>query len=275
MFETVQQKIALGVFIFLLVSIPIGSYVLSQKQTFRSRASEGPKIATDSASPLQEASPSSELSAIDKIKPLTDSLKDPSPTPVTAISFGPTLGFKLTLEGRPEDKMASKVFGGIAECKGQTSPKYLLSVTIDLPDTGIFTNLSLAGLNSGTTYTAYIKPTLQIATSSAFIMSPTITYLNNNQVLKLLTGDLNQDNVINSADYSIEKALIGTNSTSSNWNADADFNLDGVVNTIDLAFISKNMAKTGDSGVWISTPSGSSGYWLWVPQQLPENIPEL
>lgn len=274
MFETWQQKAALAVFIFLLLTIPIGSYLLSQRQTFRSRASEGPKIATGSATPLEEATASSLISPLDQIKQLTNALKEASasPTPVTAFSFGPTLGFKLSLEGRPEGKMTSKVFVGISEGKAQNPPKYLLSFTIDLPDTGIFTNLSLAGLNAGSNYTAYLKPTVQIATSSSFIMSPTVSYLNNNKPLNLLTGDLNQDNVINSADYSIEKALLGTNSNFKNWNPDADFNLDGVVNSIDLAYIIKNMAKTGDSGVWTSTPtkpsgttSSSSGYWLWMP----------
>lgn len=285
MFETLKQKIALAVFIILLISIPIGSYLLSQQQTIKTRASEGKKTATKSAS-LLESTASSSLSPLDEISDLVKALEEAetTPTPVTATSFGPTLGFKLTLEGRPAGRMASKVFVGITEgATAQGAPKYLLSFTIDLLDNGVFNNLSLAGLTPGNTYTAYIKPTVQLATSSAFIMSPTISYINSNQNMTLLTGDLNQDNVINSADYSIEKSLLGTNSASTNWNLDADFNLDGVVNIVDLSFISKNMAKTGDSGVWISTPAtpsaslnspiggptshptGSSGYWLWVP----------
>ena len=47
-----------------------------------------------------------------------------------------------------------------------------------------------------------------------------------------------------------------------NWiknNDNADFNRDGIINLFDLSIIIKNMAKTGDSGVWVSTPATSSG----------------
>ena len=120
-------------------------------------------------------------------------------------------------------------------------------------------------------------------------MSPTQSNLNSNQPIFLLTGDLNEDNVINSADYSIAKTAFGAKPNSANWNENIDFNVDGIINSADIAIIIKNMAKTGDSGLWISQvasgsaslldqtpagsvsaepvyhPSGSSGYWLWVP----------
>jgi len=103
-------------------------------------------------------------------------------------------------------------------------------------------------------------------------MSPTETNLNSSQPLFLTTGDLNEDNTINSADYTIAKNLYGTTPASSEWNFRVDFNLDGIINNVDLAYIIKNFGKTGVSSTWLSAPatatgsgSPSGGYWLWVP----------
>jgi hypothetical protein len=122
---------------------------------------------------------------------------------------------------------------------------------------------------------------IQIATSSAFIMSPTVTNLNDGQALPLASGDLNDDNAINSADYSIAQKAFGATPSSSNWNDNIDLNKDGVVNVIDLSIISKNLGAVGASGAWtsplpniatksaeINTSIGSpnqGGYWIWVP----------
>lgn len=300
MFSTWKQRIALGIYIFLLLSIPVGSYLVSQQTQTKSKASEEPNTADKIVNRLDNATPSG--SARDKIRDLLlSSSPSASPTtsssasatPTTAVTFGPTLNFKLALEGRPTNppKQAGKVFVGIT--KGLTIGKqttYLLSFTIDLPDTGEYEGLSLAGLDAGTQYTAYIKPSAQIATSSAFVMSPGITALNSNKTISLTTGDLNQDNVIDQADYTIALAAYGTRSGGINWNPAVDFNLDGVVNNYDLAYIVKNMAKVGVSGPWISSPSakikttpqeiggpkgeiipqlspdGQNGYWIWVPK---------
>lgn len=294
MFSTWKQRIALGIYLFLVLSIPLGSYLVSQRTQVKSKAfEETDKIVNK----VSDATPSG--SARDKIRDLllsSSSSASPSPspsvTPTTAISFGPTLNFKLTLEGRPTNpsKQAGKVFIGITKglALGKQST-YLLSFTIDLPDAGEYEGLSLAGLDAGSQYTAYIKPTAQIATSSAFVMSPGITALNSNRTISLLTGDLNQDNVIDQADYNIALAAYGTHTEGINWNPTADFNLDGVVNNYDLAYIVKNIQKVGVSGPWISSrsaelkssqsiggaddqlipqlaPDGQSGYWIWVPK---------
>lgn len=291
MFETWQQKALLGVFIALLLTIPIGSYLVTQRTAQKASASQVP-----SSLPITESTASAKLSPLDEIRKLTEDLKNTTSTEsaVTADSFGPVLSFQLKLEGRPAGRQSSKVFVGLSDftLNSSSAPKYLLSFTIDLPDNGTFNKLSLAGLTPGNKYSAYIKPSAQLATSSAFIMNPTTSFINNNQPLSLLTGDLNEDNVINSADYSIAKGALGSTPTSAGWNEIIDFNKDGIVNTLDLAFITKNMAKTGESGVWVSPipttssstglsyppatgglestpsshPSGSSGYWIWVPQ---------
>jgi len=57
---------------------------------------------------------------------------------------------------------------------------------------------------------------------------------------RLLTGDLNQDNIINSVDYS---------ALNSNWftsNATSDLNKDGLVNSIDFSFMNQNWLTNGE-----------------------------
>jgi|SRR3990167_5122843 len=266
MFSSTKQKLILGLYIFLILSIPIGAYLMSQRQTTKSQASE--KV--DRNVSLKKTSSTTSTPSAQKKIIIPTPTATPSPTPAIASTFGPTLNFKLILEGRPTNRQGGKVFIGIAEGAPAVKPKYLVSFTVDLPDSGIFDGLSLAGLNSGTQYSAYIKPTVQIATSSAFIMSPSITKLNNDQPIKLLTGDLNEDNTINSADYAIAKSHFGTTPQSSTWNINIDFNKDGVINTVDLGFIIKNFGKSGESGVWISPPptqaTSSGGLWMWIPE---------
>lgn len=274
MFTTLAQKILLGLYVFLILSIPIGAYVASSNQSQNTKTSAS--LDKPITNPIPSLAPAEQLKQLSEKKALGS--LTPTPTPEeeelsTATSFGPTMNLKLVLEGRPKDNQAAKVFAGIAS--GGTSvnsPKYILSFTVDIPKTGIFEGLSLAGLTENTEYTAYIKGPAQIATSSAFIMSPSITKLNNGLPLTLTSGDLNEDNIIDTADYNISKAALGTNNKSANWNDNIDLNKDGVVNTIDLSIVSKNQGKTGDSGVWYSKPpvassSGtpSGGVWLWIP----------
>ena len=279
MFASLKLKLLLGLYVFLILSIPVGAYLASQRQTTKSEAKEEKPPVTKPIEPTQ----SPKNITLPSVAPKNEKS---SSTPAT--TFGPTLNLKLILEGRPVSKMASKIFVGIAEAAASTNISYLLSFNIDLPDSGEFEGISLAGLSAGSNYQAIIKGPAQIATSSAFTMSPTVSNLNNGQPLTLITGDLNEDNVINSADYSIAKSLYGATEGLPNWNENVDFNLDGKINSLDLSIIIKNMTKTGDSGLWISTPatgsamlndlnpmgtsatpssypSGNPGYWLWVP----------
>lgn len=291
MFATLKVRILLGVYIFLILSIPIGAYLASQNQTIKGEASEEkktPKPAT-SASPKSGAKKLQEAAQKMIITQSPKPSLTPEPTATVATSFGPTLALKILLEGRPADNQATSLFVGIVEGAITIKPKFLLSFTIDLPTSGEYDNLSLAGLSPGSSYTALLKGTAQIATSSAFLMSPSVTNLNGAQPILLLTGDLNDDNTVNSADYSIAKNAYSSTPTSVNWKEGADFNKDGIVNSLDLAFIVKNFGKIGDSGSWISpipkvgTPSGgltpeaesatlpvgsqgstNSGYWIWI-----------
>lgn len=290
MFSTLKLRLLLGVYIFIILSIPVGAYLASQAQIFKSKASEKTNTTIVKSSPKSATSSAKELLSASQTKlldnPNPTSIPAPaSSSPTVATSFGPTLSLQAILEGRPVNNQASKLFVGIVEGALSANPKFLLSFTVDLPATGSYKNLSLAGLQSGNQYTALLKGATQIATASAFIMSPTVTNLNNGQPLDLLTGDLNEDNIIDSADLSIIQKASGSTSASSNWNENADFNKDGIVNTFDLAIISKNMGQIGASGTWTSpipkaetlsaypvgsakdnpVPDGAGGYWLWIP----------
>lgn len=268
MFSSVKSKILLGIYIFFILSIPVGTYFIQQRQFASVSAKAQAPNRTITHLPDNQTSATS-------LSSQTAPKNSPTPTPSSDTtlpsSYGPTLKLVLSLEGRPPGKQASKVFVGIADGPVSQKPKYLLTFSINLPDSGVFDGLSLAGLTSGNQYTAYIKGPAQIVAASTFTMSPSQTNLNSGQPILLLTGDLNEDNTINSSDYSIALSAYGANSSSRNWNALADFNLDGVINTYDLAIIRKNMTKIGDSGLWTSPPpatksgSPSGGYWFWMP----------
>ncbi len=271
-----KQILIIAGFLLILISIPLSFSLLKNSQIFQSQASNEKvpatinqhitKVATKSATATQEVPADSPLSDLKKMledapgsSSTAPGTAEPTPTPAVNLAFGPTLNFKVTLEGRPEGKNAAKVFVGIASGNVTTKPTFILTFTVDVPDSGAFSGLSLAGLNPGSTYTAYIKGPGQVDSASTFSMGATETNLNQGQALNLLSGDLNEDNTINSADYTVAKSLYGATSSSSNWNPRADFNNDGVINNLDLAYVTKNFGKTGDSGVWYSpTPTASA-----------------
>lgn len=294
-----NYKIIIIAFIVLVIAIPIGSYAIS----WRIRASQTGQSQGYNQAVTAESSSSATKKKVSRSKSDLDKASNKSGSADTEkegvessakVSFGPTLDFSILIEGRPKDNYTTKLFVGIAEGKPTAIPKYLLQFNVDVPKTGVFTGMSLQGLDEGKTYSAYLKGPAQIATASAFTLNASANKLNSGTALQLLTGDLNEDNTINTADYSIAKAALGANPSFANWNANIDFNLDGVINAFDLAFITKNFGKSGLSGAWysptpsagspgIATPSagtstepimdvkiemppiGKSGYWIWVP----------
>lgn len=293
MFSTFKQKVLLLGYIFLLLTIPVGSYLVSQYQTIKSSAAEQkttkplakvtPKPTTSPAKELLGTS----LAAVSQgisASPTPDS----SEPPAIATSYGPTLAFKVIPEGSPADNQATRMFVGITEGTLSSNPKFLLSFTVNVPANGEYSNISLAGLTPGTQYTALLKGASQIAASVTFIMSPAVSNLNSNDPIKLISGDLNDDNAINDADYSLALKALNATPQSTNWNANADLNKDSVINIFDLAIITKNKGQIGASGTWTSpipqtatpsaslntpsapiggsSPNGGSGYWIWIPK---------
>lgn len=304
MFSTWPQRILLGIYILLIISIPIGTYYISQQTSFKGQAKEEtPKIEPVKIVDSKiKKTPTPTQSAKEELKKSSKETATKSPSPSStpqpseetiATTFGPTLSLKVEIEGRPKGKQKDKLFVGIIEGAVSLNPKFLLTFSVDLPDNGQFSNLSLAGLTSNSQYTALLKGSSSIATSSAFVMTPTQTLLNNNSPIFLLSGDLNEDNVINASDFAIAKNALGAQNPSIKWNEAVDFNKDGLINSLDLSIVIKNYGKAGDSGAWTSPipkvatksaslipsvasaqsdtppqghPTETSGYWIWVPQ---------
>lgn len=309
---TKQQFITLALFAILITSLPVSFYMgrlvfnkpLNKNyQAYRDQ-SQAPKDAS-AYSPVTSEKTDLEKQVKEFLSPTPTVEPQPqadqpmagAASPLSDVSLGPTLNMKISIEGRAKANYQTKAFVGIAQGKPTTKPKYLLSFTVDFPKSGIFNGLSLAGLESGTAYTAYIKGAAQIDSAATFTLKPTVNILSSSSTIALISGDLNEDNIIDASDYTIAKNLYGATPSSSNWNERADLNLDGTVNNIDLLFINKNIGKTGASGVWysrITTPSSggaeleeptqssvpslssgyessseasihSSGYWLWIP----------
>lgn len=275
MFSTFKQRLLLGAYIFVLLSIPIGAYLTSQYQTIIGSASEkkAPKT-LPIVTPKPVPSPARNL--LNLIASDSAATETPAPepsSPTIPTSYGPTLSFKINIEGRPKDNQTAKVFVGIADGSVSTNPKFLLSFSVDVPASGVYSGLSLAGLNPGSTYTAVIKGPAQIAQAVSFSMSPAVSNLNDGTAIILTSGDLNDDNVVNASDYSIAQKAAGSTIRSTNWNENADINKDGIINTFDLGIISRNIGKTGATGAWTSpipktgtASAGVGGYWIWVPK---------
>lgn len=278
-----KQIIAIVGFLVVLISIPVSFTLVKSTQIFKSRADE----LKNNKSLSQEASASSKFklaptkSPLDELNSLLGNTPTPSatgsasqtpagdstPTPTINLAFGPTLSLTVALEGRPGNDQVAKIFVGISGGAAKTNPKYLLTYTVDVPSSGFFSGISLAGLNPGSAYTAYIKGPSQIDKAVSFTMSPTESVLNSGQAITLLSGDLNEDNVIDNADLTIAKSVYGTTPTSSSWNARADINDDKIVNNWDIAYINKNFGKQGDTKAWISTPGATSSASLYVTNQ--------
>src|SRR3989344_545826 len=272
-------QIFLIIFIFLLITIPSTTFLLS----LRFRAAQDTKKTNKNNGPVTSLK---EVPKDSPLKGLTDAAKDktdsdsPNSSPTSELKLFPTMNFKIKIEGRPDGKHGAKLFVGLAADEATSSPKYLLSFSVNVPDTGEYQGLSLAGLDANSYYTAYLKGPAQIATSSSFMVKPTVNDLSIDGPLNLITGDLNEDNVVNEADLTVSKNSLGLSPGNSKWNANADFNLDNIVNNYDLSLIRKNNGKIGASGVWYSKPSVATssgglnqnvgspgdGYWLWVPK---------
>lgn len=294
-----HKKIFIILFIGLLVSIPSLAFLIKQRTSFESDAAS---VRTYTNAVTDESTSSAQEVPIDS--PFNTLLgnqgqkSSPTPTPTddgdlglsSELTFGPTLNFKLLIEGRPTKNQAAKIFVGLASGDLTDNPSYLLSFTVDIPTTGVYQGLSLAGLTINETYTAYIKGPAQLATASAFVVRPNITELNSGFAINMTSGDLNEDNIINNSDYQIELSAYGTTPVSPNWNSNLDLNKDNLVNLLDLSIITKNQGKVGAGNVYVSkvssgsaninpqqlikpplqgsaSPSGKvGGYWMWVPE---------
>ncbi len=257
--QTRRDKIIAASFIALIVLIPTSSALIAQRLKAgnpsvnydRTVTNENPKevpktVPGQNTTTADIPNSTAEENAVNQLIANENTAQ---------ISFGPSLNFQLVLQGRPKANQADKVFLGIAQGAPQLNPQYILSFMVDLAADGIYKNLGVAGLDTGTQYTAYFKGSSQIATASSFTLKPAFNDLG---VSNLLSGYLNEDNIVNSADYSICANAMGMTVTSPNWNGNIDINKDGVINVFDLGFIVNNFNQVGASGVWQSTPAIST-----------------
>jgi hypothetical protein len=280
-YSKVQIATVFG-FLVLIVLIPIISFVIKSRidaqQTLANKNYNQP-VTDNNAQPVPNSLPSSNKLALNDNNPTNDASQS------AQVSYGPTLSFAVSLQGRPTGNEGGKFFVGVAQGDPTNNPQYILSFTVDVPASGTYTGLSLVGLNQGMNYTAYIKGPAQIVKAVPFALTPTGANLNAGAAVSLTTGDVNEDNVIDSADIAVIKTALGASTTSQKWNPNLDFNADGVINNFDLAIALNNLGKVGDSGAWYSRidPSASSsaqlniprniggptgkpgGYWLWMP----------
>lgn len=281
---TLQYRIAIIGIFALIILIPVTSFVISYRARTQTKAKASQ---TDKSKPVPNTLPGELTSPLEDLKKnlegsksaaTSTSTKSTSDSGSAAITFGPTLNLKLSIEGRPVSNQSTKLFLGIAQGNPAQNPSYLLTFTVDVPQSGVYQGVSLAGLTVGDTYTAYLKGQAQITAQKEFIMNSSVTDL---ATVSLTTGDLNEDNIIDTIDYDIAQAAVGATSTSSKWNPLIDFNLDGIINIFDVSIILKHIGTTGDSGPYISTPATQSGilkksniggpgntegYWFWVPK---------
>ncbi|MDO8570584.1 MAG: dockerin type I repeat-containing protein, partial [Candidatus Daviesbacteria bacterium] len=244
-----KTLLMIGGFLLIVAAIPFTAVLVKQTQVFRSQASTI-KVASSSAERIisdqetqggsKEVPNTSPLDELNKLlkpspsvspTPADPATAGPTPTPYVNLGFGPTLNISINTQGRPALKQATRAFIGLAGNIPIKNPTYLLTFTVDFSEDGIFRGLSLAGLNPGSTYSVYIKGPGQIDSASSFVMSPTESTVNSDQPILLLSGDLNDDNTVNTTDYNIAKNLYGTTPTSRAWNKNADFNRDNVINT--------------------------------------------
>ena len=134
MFTTLKTRLLLGLYVFLILCIPIGAYLVSQQQTVKSRASEATAGASLKVSPKPKASTSSSsakqlLNALESSNLLPSSAPElETDSPTIATSFGPTLSLKIALEGRPANNQATKLFVGIVEGSLASNPKFIFKL---------------------------------------------------------------------------------------------------------------------------------------------------
>src|SRR5687768_17213579 len=100
MFSTWKQRIIILIYVFIILSIPVGAYLASQQQTLQSQANEevdrkieGPKLTDSTTTTPTKTKAQEEIKNLLTPSPTPDSgsLASPEPSPTTATTFGPTL----------------------------------------------------------------------------------------------------------------------------------------------------------------------------------------
>lgn len=293
-----ENRLILAVITFLFLLIPLTSYLMIQKAEFEHLID--PRFTTPKQSSFPEINvPQTNANSLQEMKNNIASLPsatpgfimDGEPAVLSAEASSSGLKLRVKMDERPVNNQATELFVGIGQGEAQANPKYVLSFLVDLDESGQYSGISLTGLDPNSIYTAYIKGVSQLATTREFTYHPGLIDLG---LIPLISGDVNEDNIIDQNDLLLVKQSIGLTPKSPDFDSALDVNNDGVINGLDLSIVNQNMGKTGEAGVIIpdnmtastahgiqqsatletdldtGSPEASSsakdGYWLWIPK---------
>ena len=138
---TKQQLITFSLFALLIISLPVTLYLTRlffKAPLPQSQISRKVPVNPPSESFAQGPESSLEKQIKQSLSPTPTEEPTPDETANASVSFGPTLNFKVTIEGRRKGSFATQAFVGIASGSVNKRPKYLLSFTINIPKSGVF-----------------------------------------------------------------------------------------------------------------------------------------
>ncbi|MBK8024992.1 MAG: hypothetical protein IPK19_27155 [Chloroflexi bacterium] len=145
----------------------------------------------------------------------------------------------LLLQGRPpapHDQWIAQVTVTVVPSTGG-APVFHGAVTTD--DVGVF----FLCLTPGD-----YRMRVQGASSLARVVEILLTAGDNTVIVpELVSGDANQDNVVNINDFSMLAAAFGLTSDGPGFDARADFNADGVINISDFSLLASSFGQSGES----------------------------
>jgi lysophospholipase L1-like esterase len=165
---------------------------------------------------------------------LADGATGHDPSPLTILSTTASLKGTVALQGIAPFAPAQPVAFVFTPASGPPT-----TVTASIDATGAF---AFTGVAPGA-YTVHIKGAkwlqrdLQVVVQGTSAATASVT---------LLSGDVNNDNVVDLSDFSELAAAFGAASGDSNWDANADLNCDGLVDLTDFGLLAANFGLQGD-----------------------------
>ncbi len=160
-------------------------------------------------------------------------------TPTRTPTAAPVLVGHVTWQGRPAQPNALQQVPVTLTLKlGTTEVNYATQTT----DANGFFTVSVGSLASGT-YSWRVKGAKWLANSGSVALTGAP---NTNAEMGLMrTGDTNNDNIVNTSDFSILKITFGKTIGDPGYDARADFNGDNAVNTTDFNLLKNNFGLEG------------------------------